>query len=124
MNLRLFARISAAAIVVISLAMLISLLLGFPSLPPSLPPWSTVAYLAIGCALWSEERRQSRRPILLVVCSVVVMIIGLVAWGEYVLNRDIGFDRLLFPQLLLRTARHPGRPAPLTGFNFCLFGLM
>ena len=123
MKSRLFARISAAAIVVASAAMLIAQALGFPAVPPSLPPWAALAFLLTGCVLWLEDRQPGRHLILLGIGSVSVLLIGIMVWSEYVLNTNFGFDRLLFPRTLMSTAHHPGRPAPLTGFHFCLLGI-
>ena len=55
--------------------------------------------------------------------SAIILMIGLVTSAEHFFGLDLGFDRLLFPNSLMTTALHPGRPGPLMSFHFCLIGL-
>jgi signal transduction histidine kinase/ActR/RegA family two-component response regulator len=121
MSLHLFAKASGVAIAIVALAMIAGYAVGIPLPLPLLPPWSCVAFLTIGLVLWGAETQ--RYPNLLRAGALLVLVIGAVAWGEYVLGKDTAFDRLLFPKLLLHTVRHPGRPGPLSGFHFCLLGI-
>jgi signal transduction histidine kinase/CheY-like chemotaxis protein len=123
MKVSIFIRISTTAIVVATAAMLAALAFGIAAVPPVLPPWTAIAFLTAGVILWLEQFRPGRYAALAVIGSLAVLIIGLIVWGESGLNVDIGFDRLLFPRQLAQALRHPGRPAPLTGFHFCLLGV-
>jgi signal transduction histidine kinase len=53
---------------------------------------------------------------------VVVLLIGVVIALEYFTGVTTRFDSLLFPRSLLTNVRYPGRPAPLTAFEFILLG--
>jgi len=121
MSLHLFAKASGGAIAVVALAMIGGYAGGITLPLPLLPPWSCVAFLAIGCVLWFAETQ--RYPNLLRAGSLLVLAIGAVVWAEFILDKDPGFDRLLFPNQLLHTVRHPGRPGALSAFHFCLLGL-
>jgi signal transduction histidine kinase/ActR/RegA family two-component response regulator len=88
---------------------------------PFIPPWSCVAFLITGCVVWGAETQ--RYPNLLRAGGLMVLAIGAVVWGEYILGTDSGFDQMLFPKLLLHTLQHPGRPGVLSAFHFCLLGI-
>ncbi|HEV3333055.1 MAG TPA: response regulator [Bryobacteraceae bacterium] len=121
MSLHLFAKASGGAIAVASLAMIAGYATGIPLPLPFLPPWSCVAFFIIGCVLWGAETQ--RYPNLLRLGALAVLAIGAIVWGEYMLDKDLGFDKILFPGLLLPSLRHPGRPSALSGFHFCLLGM-
>ena len=109
-----FEKFSAWTVFASALLMLAALVAGFNVQLPLIPPWSCVAFLLIGSILLT--RGQLWR------ISIFVLVIGLVAWGEFVFNVDTGFDRLLFPSLIVKDLPHPGRPAPLAAFQFLLTG--
>ncbi len=121
MSLHWFAKASGAAIASVALVMIGGYAVGIPLPLPFIPPWSCVAFLAIGGVLWGAETQ--RYPNLLRAGALVVLAIGAVVWGEFILEKDIGFDALLFPKLLLHTVSHPGRPGVLSAFHFCLLGI-
>src|SRR5438067_106563 len=118
-----FVKASAIAITFTALGVLGAFAAGAHVDRPFFPPWSGVAFLAIGFALWLEERKPSGKSIPLGFASGLVVLIGNVTWGEHLFGMDIGFDTLLFPRSLLSIALHPGRPAPVTAFTFVLIGL-
>jgi signal transduction histidine kinase/CheY-like chemotaxis protein len=120
MTLHWFAKASGAAIAIASLLMLGGYISGIRLPLPFLPPWSCVAFLMTGIVLWAAETQ--RYPNLLGLAALAVLAIGGITWTEYIFNFDLGFDRLLFPKLLLPTIRYPGRPSVLSSFQFCLLG--
>ncbi|HUI79866.1 MAG TPA: response regulator [Bryobacteraceae bacterium] len=121
MSLHWFAKASGGAIAIASLAMIGGYAAGVRLPLPFLPPWSCVAFFLIGWNLWSADA--PRYPNLLRLGSLVVLAIGAISWGEYVLDKNTPFDQLLFPKQLLHTVRHPGRPGALSGFHFCLLAM-
>jgi len=118
MSLHSFAKASGVAIAIVALAMIGGYAAGIALPLPFVPPWSCVAFLTIGCVLWGAERY----PNLLRAGGLVVLAIGSVVWGEFILKTNSAFDQLLFPKLLLHTVRYPGRPGALSAFHFCLLG--
>jgi signal transduction histidine kinase/ActR/RegA family two-component response regulator len=87
------------------------------------PPWSCVGFAAAGLSIWLGTARRRGSDTAQQALSIFVLLIGIISWGEYLSGRDFGMDTLLFPDELLTTVPHPGRPAPVTGFNFALLGL-
>src|SRR5882724_5464552 len=119
------ARTSAASIAVAGLIILGGYAAGvvMPGMFP--PPWSCVGFAAAGSALLLGRRpsRTTARSLLMYSAAILVLLIGVITWSEFLSGKSFGFDALLFPNSLLKTAVHPGRPAPTTGFSFALLGL-
>ena len=124
MNANRFAGWSAAIVLAGAIFLIAPFVWGIsPTGRPFLPPWSAVAFLLCGLSLWLHQRRSRSYRLLAAVSSFSVFLIGSVTWTEYLFNTNPGVDRLLFPSLLLATAPHPGRPAPVTCFILVLLGL-
>jgi signal transduction histidine kinase/CheY-like chemotaxis protein len=127
MNAHSLVKSTAGFIALVGFAGLCAFTLGVKSVEPLPAPWSCVGLLGIGIALWlgsgqGQSPRLTLRYALLFAAASIVMLIGLVSWGQYLTGRDLGYDALLFPGALNRNAPHPGRPAPATGLNFLLIG--
>ena len=123
MNIHSFGKATAAIIVLTALAFLGLFAAGHVASPTLMTPWSSLAYLAIGCSLWidssSENGAQLRAGALL------AFAIGAVVCSEYLAGAgSTAFDRLIFPSHLPPDALLPGRPAPIAGFRFCLLGVV
>ena len=123
MNIHSFGKATAAIIVLTALAFLGLFAAGHVASPTLMTPWSSLAYLAIGCSLWidssSENGAQLRAGALL------AFAIGAVVCSEYLAGAgSTAFDRLIFPSHLPPDALLPGRPAPIAGLRFCLLGVV
>ncbi len=123
MNIRSFGKATAGIIVLTALAFLGLFAAGHVASPNLMAPWSSLAYLAIGCALWmgasSENGSELRAG------AVLSFAIGAMVCGEYLAGAgSSAFDRLLFPSHLPPDALLPGRPAPIAGLRFCLLGVV
>ncbi len=123
MNIHSFGKATAATIVLTSLAFLGLFAAGHVASPTLMAPWSSLAYLVIGCSLWiaaSSENGEALRA-----GAVFVFAIGAVVCGEYLAGAgSSAFDRLIFPSHLPQNALLPGRPAPIAGLRFCLLGVV
>jgi hypothetical protein len=125
MNISAFGKATTAVIIVTAFGFLSAFACGVPATPNLMAPWSALAFLIIGCTLWSAAgpRGESLAPHR--IGAILVFAIGAILSGEHLAHMSsTAFDRLLFPSLLPRTGLLPGRPAPLAGFRYCLLGLM
>jgi nitrogen-specific signal transduction histidine kinase/CheY-like chemotaxis protein len=121
MNIHSFGKATAGIIVLTALAFLGFFAAGHVASPSLMTPWSSLAYLAIGCALWSNSINENAPPVR--AGAVLAFAIGAVVCGEYLAGAgSTGFDRLIFPSHLPSAALLPGRPAPIAGVRFCLLG--
>jgi signal transduction histidine kinase/CheY-like chemotaxis protein len=125
MNITSFGESTRVIIIVTAFAFLAAFSYGVPATPNLMAPWSSLAFLIIGCTLWSASSPRVEMFALHFAGAILVFSIGAVFSGEHLVHADsTAFDRLLFPNLLPRTGLHPGRPAPLAGFRYCLLGIM
>jgi signal transduction histidine kinase/FixJ family two-component response regulator len=123
MNIHLFGKATAGVIVLAALAFLGLFAAGHVASPTLMTPWSSLAYLAIGCSLWIDSSSKSGAPVR--AGAVLVFVIGAVVCGEYLAGEGpTAFDQLIFRSHLPTAALLPGRPAPIAGFRFCLLGLV
>src|SRR4051812_9726846 len=123
MNIHLFGKATAAVIALTALAFLGLFAAGHVASPTLMAPWSSLAYLVIGCALWIDSSRTRGLPVR--VGGLLVFAIGAVVCGEYLVGVGrTAFDQLIFRSHLPATALLPGRPAPIAGFRFALLGLI
>ena len=99
--------IAAAGVILVAFALRLHV-----TLP--LPPWSCVAFLTAGIVVWTRGR--------LWPLSALILLVGVVCSLEHLTGIQTAFDTLLFPSSLLKDVRFPGRPAPLTAFEFLLLG--
>jgi len=89
-------------------------------------PNTAVAFMLAGAALLLSRSERTNRWGRLVaqVLASGVMLIGLLTLGEYLFNRDIGIDELLFAdEVAAAGTSHPGRMSPLDALNFLLVGI-
>ena len=82
--------------------------------PLLLAPWSCIAFIAAGYVLWTYGRVW---PL-----ATLVVLIGVVSSLEHLSGLSTFFDTLLFPRSLLTNVPYPGRPGPLTSFQYILIG--
>jgi PAS domain S-box-containing protein len=123
MNLHSFGKATSAIIVLAALAFLGLFAAGHVAAPNLMAPWSSLAYLTIGCSLWLGWSSQSAEP--LRAGALLTFAIGAVVSCEYLAGAgSTAFDRLIFPSHLPAEALLPGRPAPIAGFRFCLLGVV
>jgi signal transduction histidine kinase/ActR/RegA family two-component response regulator len=124
MNISLFGRLTTAIIIVTALAFLGVFAKGVPATPNLMAPWSALAFLIVGCTLWSASIARADMLAPHRVGALLVFAIGAILSGEHLAQAgSTAFDRLLFPNLLPQNVM-PGRPAPLAGFRYCLLGIM
>jgi PAS domain S-box-containing protein len=123
MNINSFGKATAAIIVLAALAFLGLFAAGHVASPSLMAPWSSLAYLAIGCSLWIASSSGKGAP--LRAGALLAFTIGAVVCSEYLAGSgSTAFDRLLFPSHLPPNALLPGRPAPIAGLRFCLLGVV
>jgi signal transduction histidine kinase len=125
MNTSSFGRATRAIIILAASAFLAAFSLGVPAKQNLMAPWSAVAFLVVGCALWlaSNPRVGSSGPHR--ACAILVFTIGAIVSAEHITRAPAtAFDELLFPSLLPHDTLLPGRPAELAGFRYCLLGVM
>ena len=123
MNIHSFGRVTAAIIVLTAFAFLGLFAAGYVASPNLMTPWSSLAYLAIGCSLWIAS--SGGNAALPRAGALMAFAIGAAVCVEYWAGADTSaFDRLLFPSHLPKGALFPGRPAPIAGVRFCLLGMV
>jgi len=88
---------------------------------------AAICFVLIGMALWCLQTKRSDNAgfrLLAAWCAVVVLLMGLAVFCEYVFHWDLGLDQLLFKEswgAVLTSS--PGRMAFNTAINFVLVGL-
>jgi PAS domain S-box-containing protein len=123
MNIQSFGKATAAIIVLMALAFLGFFAAGHVASPNLMAPWSSLAYLAIGCSLWIDSQSKTGAP--LRAGALLAFAVGAIVCGEYLAGSgSTAFDRLLFPSHLPLDVLLPGRPAPIAGLRFCLLGVV
>lgn len=123
MNVQLFRKSTAAIIVLTAIAFLGLFAAGRVASPSLMTPWSSLAYLTIGVALWIDSSNGDGSY--LRAGALLAFGIGAIVCVEYLAGAgSTAFDRLIFPTHLPPGALLPGRPAPLAGFRFCLLGVV
>src|SRR6185369_16394685 len=96
MNTHSFGMATAAIIVLTALAFLGLFAAGHIASPTLMTPWSSVAYLAIGCSLWVGSTSEHGAP--LRAGALLAFAIGAVVCSEYLASASsTAFDRLIFP---------------------------
>src|SRR5262249_10262457 len=114
---------TAGIIVLTALVFLGLFASGHIASPTLMAPWSSLAYLAIGCCLWIDSSGQNAAA--LRAGGILSLTIGAIVCGEYLSGAgSTAFDKLIFPSNLPSGALFPGRPAPIAGLRFCLLGLV
>ncbi len=123
MNIQSFGKVTAAIIILTPLAFLELFAARHIASPTLMTPWSSLAYLALGCCLWIHS--SNGNGALLRAGALLTFAIGAVVCSEYLAGAaSTAFDRLLFPSHLPLDALLPGRPALIAGFRFCLLGVV
>jgi PAS domain S-box-containing protein len=123
MNIHSFGKATAAIIVLTALAFLGLYAAGQVANHTLMAPWSSLAYLAIGCSLWTDSSSDNR--VQLRAGALFAFAVGTVVCGEYLAGAgSTAFDRLILPSHLPLESLFPGRPAPIAGFRFCLLGVV
>jgi PAS domain S-box-containing protein len=84
---------------------------------------TAIGFIALGMAVvfTTGEPSVSRRHVARALASVAILI-GAITLSEYVLDRNLGVDQLLFRDLSGVHTSDPGRLAPQTAINFVLLG--
>jgi PAS domain S-box-containing protein len=121
MNIHSFSKATAAIVILTALAFLGLFGAGHVASPNLMTPWSSFAYLALGCSLWVDATKDNGAVVR--AGAALVFAIGAVVCLEYLAGAgSSAFDRLIFPSHLPPDALLPGRPAPIAGLRFCLLG--
>jgi PAS domain S-box-containing protein len=121
MNIHSFSKATAAIVILTALAFLGLFGAGHVASPNLMTPWSSFAYLALGCSLWVDATKDNGAVVR--VGATLVFAIGAIVCIEYLAGAgSSAFDRLIFPSHLPPDALLPGRPAPIAGLRFCLLG--
>lgn len=84
------------------------------------------AFIVAGISLWllHTERKAERALLAALGGALIVTLIALLTLGEYLFDRNLGIDRLLFDDSAGGAGTNlPGRMAPATAFNFLLIGV-
>jgi PAS domain S-box-containing protein len=122
-------RIASIVVFLVGCIVLAGWQFGLPALTSLLPGSATMkANSALGfilCAisLWllAFEQTKGQARLLANACAIIVLLIAILTLGEYISNRDFGFDQLLFRDNTLATGTSfPGRMSPATALNFLL----
>ena len=90
---------------------------------------TAIAFLLASLSLWllgheqTDSSKGARRRRVAYGFAIIVVLIGGLSLGEYLLGRDFGIDQLLFVEApgAVDTSS-PGRMAPTTALNFVLLG--
>ena len=91
-----------------------------PVLPAMQPNAVFGLFLCILAILLTGRHRGSGKSSAALTLAVVVLLLGLLTLGEYVLAKDFGIDRAFVPE---RTELpYPGRPSPQTAASLALLG--
>ena len=92
-----------------------------PSLP-TMTPMTSVAIILAGASLWLAQAERTRRPhwCLATLCSLGVVMVGIVMLVGYALEWDVGFDHL--PDEEVAHSLEPGWMAPVTAFGLLIVG--
>jgi PAS domain S-box-containing protein len=123
LNIHSFGKATAGIIVLTALGFLGLFAAGRIASPTLMAPWSSLAYLVIGCCLWIDSWRENGAA--LRAGGILVFAIAAIVCGEYLASAgSTAFDRLIFPSHLPPGASLPGRPAPIAGLRFCLLGVV
>ncbi|MCI0487053.1 MAG: PAS domain S-box protein [Blastocatellia bacterium] len=90
---------------------------------------TAISFLLAGVSLyllltgWMGRRGR----VIALACAGAVTVIALLTLGQYMLDREMGIDQLLFEDVSTPSASHPGRMSPVTAAGFfclCLALLM
>jgi PAS domain S-box-containing protein len=123
MDINFFSKATGAVIALTALAFLALFAGGHVASPTLMTPWSSLAYLAIGCSLWIDS--PSKNGAQLRVGALLAFALGAVVCSEYLAGAGpSAFDKLIFPSHLPPNALLPGRPAPIAGLRFCLLAVV
>ena len=133
-RLRRFTLTAAVFSALTGLVVLVGWLLGVDSLKRIIPLSSEVTmkantaacFVLCGVAMWTLRRERTGRIAQAVgrACGAIVFVVAAVVLSQYVLERNLGVDQLLFhePPGQVHTV-HPGRMAVNTTIAFMLIGL-
>jgi len=108
---------------VYNIPLLKSIIPGFVTMKPN----AAVCFMLSGIALWLlniKEKITLLQKTIIFLCSLLILLVGLLTLSEYIFNTNLGIDELLFKDdLLLVYTSHPGRMSPFTALNFLLAGI-
>ena len=131
-NYIIFARVNAAALMALGLAVTLGWVFGIELLKSVLPGHismkanTAIGFLAAGCSLGlllqPSSNLQSGRNLKYFAAALagLVVAIGGLNLVEYAFHTDLKIDQLFFADA--STLLYPGRLAPISAINFCLVG--
>jgi protein-histidine pros-kinase len=123
------AAVIGVASVLLGLTVLAGWVFDVPAIKSVQPNWAAmkanaaIGFILAGTALWLIQRRSTAPWVatLAIGCALATTALGGITLIQYFTHVDLGIDQALFP-----TEDHeflPGRPAPMTAFNFTLLGV-
>src|SRR5215204_2171969 len=123
-------RAAGGFVFAIGFLVLIGWLFNIPALKSILPGFATMkantalAFMLAGISLWlsAAGNKNQRIDLLAKACAMIALLMGLLTLSEYIFNRDLGIDQLLFKDSLTAANAHPGRMSLVTALNFSLLG--
>lgn len=93
---------------------------------PAMVPNTAIAFILASLSLWLvwSEKTSAWAHVLVWVCTVAVVLIGLLTLVEYLTSTNLRLDGLLYKEsLALQAKSFPGRPSPHTAFSFLIIGV-
>lgn len=101
-------RISSVAVFLVGCIVLVGWQFALPMLTSLLPGISTmkantaVGFIPCGISLWLLSYKQAKEPTRLLgnACATLTVLMGLLTLSEYIFNRNLGIDQLLFKDTL------------------------
>ena len=114
--------VALAAWALVGYVLRVRSLAGITADPAPMPPVTAVGLMLAGTSLLllAPEREPTRRRQIGRLASLVVVVIGIVVLVEYVADRRLGLDTLLFPGTIRGWI--VGRPSPHTAAGFVVTG--
>jgi len=126
-----FATYSSAFVITVGLLVICGWIFNIPilkSVSPDLAamkPNTAFGFILSGIALWlsNDETVRQKKIWTARICSALTILLGLLTLGEYMFDKDLGIDQLLFSDIETSALAYPGRMALTTTINFILGGL-
>ena len=118
--------VAVAALVLLGWALDVTVLTSINPSWSSMKPITATAFILVAAALWLLRAPTARlwMPQAARACAALAGLIGLATLTEYVVGRDLGIDRLLFPAATaIPGSRFPGRMGPNTALTFLFLGI-
>lgn len=130
--LKSVSRAAGATAILVDCVVLVGWMLDIAVLKSISPAWVTMkantafAFLTAGLSLWLLQTKQATPGTKRIaqVCALIVALVGLFTFSEYLFGWDLGIDQLMFTEPLGSVGTFsPGRMAPTTALCFLMLGV-